>query len=221
MKSKAGAAMAEKKLPVIKTAAIAWRDAFRAIEVMPAVAGIASVLYHVMSLAISAINGNPYALGSWNEASARLSDRDRDRAADGGCAEEPPGPSGRHGHAARLPAWPARGGTISTSTTAACMCAAPRAGKPPSIQSAARRSGPCGGSSAPEQPMVLTTRKDFPADNLPQFIDYVKKNGANLQFGSAGTGTTTHLGCALLNAVIGVNITHVPYRGGGPAANDL
>jgi tripartite-type tricarboxylate transporter receptor subunit TctC len=69
--------------------------------------------------------------------------------------------------------------------------------------------------------MVLTTRKDFPADNLPQFIDYVKKNGANLQFGSAGTGTTTHLGCALLNAVIGVNITHVPYRGGGPAANDL
>ena len=72
-----------------------------------------------------------------------------------------------------------------------------------------------------EQPMVLTTRKDFPADNLPQFIDYVKKNGANLQFGSAGTGTTTHLGCALLNAVIGVKITHVPYRGGGPAANDL
>ena len=54
--------MAEKKPPVIKTAAIAWRDAFRAIEVMPAVAGIASVLYHVMSLAISAINANPYAL---------------------------------------------------------------------------------------------------------------------------------------------------------------
>src|SRR6516164_3172074 len=72
-----------------------------------------------------------------------------------------------------------------------------------------------------EQPMVLTTRKDFPADNLPQFIDYVKKNGANLQFGSAGAGTTTHLGCALLNAVIGVKVTHVPYRGGGPAANDL
>jgi tripartite-type tricarboxylate transporter receptor subunit TctC len=72
-----------------------------------------------------------------------------------------------------------------------------------------------------EQPMVLTTRKDFPADNLPQFIDYVKKNSANPHFGSAGTGSTTHLGCALLNAVIGVKITHVPYRGGGPAANDL
>jgi tripartite-type tricarboxylate transporter receptor subunit TctC len=72
-----------------------------------------------------------------------------------------------------------------------------------------------------EQPMVLTTRKDFPADNLPQFIDYVKKNSAKLQFGSAGTGTTTHLGCALLNAVIGVKVTHVPYRGGGPATNDM
>jgi len=72
-----------------------------------------------------------------------------------------------------------------------------------------------------EQPMVLTARKDFPADNLPQFIDYVKKNSAKLQFGSAGAGTTTHLGCALLNAVIDVKVTHVPYRGGGPAANDL
>jgi tripartite-type tricarboxylate transporter receptor subunit TctC len=72
-----------------------------------------------------------------------------------------------------------------------------------------------------EQPMVLSTRKDFPANNLPEFIDYVKKNSAKLQFGSAGAGTTTHLGCALLNAVIGVHVTHVPYRGGGPAANDL
>jgi tripartite-type tricarboxylate transporter receptor subunit TctC len=72
-----------------------------------------------------------------------------------------------------------------------------------------------------EQPMVLSPRKDFPANNLPEFIDYVKKNSAKLQFGSAGAGTTTHLGCALLNAVIGVHITHVPYRGGGPAANDL
>jgi tripartite-type tricarboxylate transporter receptor subunit TctC len=72
-----------------------------------------------------------------------------------------------------------------------------------------------------EQPMVLTTRKDFLADNLPRFIDYVKKDSAKLQFGSAGAGTATHLGCALLNAVIGVKVTHVPYRGGGPAANDL
>jgi tripartite-type tricarboxylate transporter receptor subunit TctC len=72
-----------------------------------------------------------------------------------------------------------------------------------------------------EQPMVLNARRDFPADDLPAFIAYVKANSAKLQFGSAGAGTTTHLGCALLNAAIGVNVTHVPYRGGGPAANDL
>jgi tripartite-type tricarboxylate transporter receptor subunit TctC len=72
-----------------------------------------------------------------------------------------------------------------------------------------------------EQPMVLTTRKDLPVENLRDFIEYVKQNSAKLQFGSAGPGTTTHLGCALLNSTIGVNVTHVPYRGGGPAANDL
>jgi tripartite-type tricarboxylate transporter receptor subunit TctC len=72
-----------------------------------------------------------------------------------------------------------------------------------------------------EQPMVLTTRKDLPVENLREFIEYVKQNSAKLQFGSAGAGTTTHLGCALLNSAIGVNVTHVPYRGGGPAANDL
>jgi tripartite-type tricarboxylate transporter receptor subunit TctC len=42
-----------------------------------------------------------------------------------------------------------------------------------------------------------------------------------MQYGSAGVGSTTHLACALLNARIGVEVTHVPYRGGGPVANDL
>jgi tripartite-type tricarboxylate transporter receptor subunit TctC len=72
-----------------------------------------------------------------------------------------------------------------------------------------------------EQPMVLNARKDIPAGSLAEFIAYAKANSGKLQFGSAGAGTTTHLGCVLLNAAIGVNVTHVPYRGGGPAANDL
>jgi tripartite-type tricarboxylate transporter receptor subunit TctC len=72
-----------------------------------------------------------------------------------------------------------------------------------------------------EQPMVLIARKDFPANNLAEFIQYAKNNSGKLQFGSAGAGTTTHLGCALLNSVVGISVTHVPYRGGGPAANDL
>jgi tripartite-type tricarboxylate transporter receptor subunit TctC len=72
-----------------------------------------------------------------------------------------------------------------------------------------------------QQPMVLIARKSFPANNLAEFIDYVKKNGGKLQFGSAGVGSTTHLGCALLNSVIGAKVTHVPYRGGGPASLDV
>jgi tripartite-type tricarboxylate transporter receptor subunit TctC len=72
-----------------------------------------------------------------------------------------------------------------------------------------------------EQPMVLLTRKDFPAGNLQEFIAYVKSNSDKVKFGSAGVGSSTHLGCAVLNARIGVATTHVPYRGGGPAAQDL
>jgi len=72
-----------------------------------------------------------------------------------------------------------------------------------------------------DQPMVLEGRKDLPADNLVEFVALLKRNGPKMQYGSAGVGTTTHLACALLNARIGVDVTHVPYRGGGPAANDL
>ena len=72
-----------------------------------------------------------------------------------------------------------------------------------------------------EQPMVLEGRKDLPASTFTEFITLLKENGAKMQFGSAGVGSTTHLSCALINAKVGVDITHVPYRGGGPAANDL
>jgi tripartite-type tricarboxylate transporter receptor subunit TctC len=72
-----------------------------------------------------------------------------------------------------------------------------------------------------EQPMVLVARKNFPAATFKDFIAYVKANAARLQFGSAGAGTTTHLSCALINSAIGANVTHVPYRGGGPALNDV
>jgi tripartite-type tricarboxylate transporter receptor subunit TctC len=72
-----------------------------------------------------------------------------------------------------------------------------------------------------EQPMVLEVRKDLPANTVPEFVALLKANGVKMQYGSAGAGTTTHLACSLLNAKIGVNITHVPYRGSAPAANDL
>jgi tripartite-type tricarboxylate transporter receptor subunit TctC len=72
-----------------------------------------------------------------------------------------------------------------------------------------------------EQPMVLEARKDLPANTVPEFAALLKASGGKMQYGSAGAGSTTHLACSLLNARIGANVTHVPYRGSAPAANDL
>jgi tripartite-type tricarboxylate transporter receptor subunit TctC len=72
-----------------------------------------------------------------------------------------------------------------------------------------------------DQPIVVLARNDLPINNLPEFITYMKANQARMQFGSAGTGTTTHLACVLLNAAAGVNVTHIPYRGAVQAMQDL
>jgi tripartite-type tricarboxylate transporter receptor subunit TctC len=72
-----------------------------------------------------------------------------------------------------------------------------------------------------EQPTVLVTRKDLPPNTLPEFIAYAKANQAKMQYGSAGAGSANHLACVLLDAAIGVNVTHVPFRGGGPAMQEL
>ena len=72
-----------------------------------------------------------------------------------------------------------------------------------------------------EVPIVLITRRDLPVNDLPEFIAYAKANQTKMQYGSAGAGSATHLGCVLLNYLIGVDITHVPYRGTGPAMQDL
>ena len=65
-------------------------------------------------------------------------------------------------------------------------------------------------------PIALIARKDLPVKDFKEFVAYAKANQAKMQFGSAGAGSATHLGCVLLNYMIGVNITHVPYRGTGP-----
>ena len=69
--------------------------------------------------------------------------------------------------------------------------------------------------------LVLITRNDLAADSLQQFIAHARANQGKMQFASGGTGTSSHIGCVLLNQTIGVDITHVPYRGGGPAMADL
>ena len=70
-----------------------------------------------------------------------------------------------------------------------------------------------------EQPLVLVTRKDFPAKNLQEFIAYAKRNPTT--YGSGGPGSVTHLGCVLLSSAMGANPTHIPYKGTGPAMLDL
>jgi tripartite-type tricarboxylate transporter receptor subunit TctC len=72
-----------------------------------------------------------------------------------------------------------------------------------------------------EVPIALLVRKDLPVNNLKEFVEYAKKNQSQMQFGSAGAGSATHLGCVVLNSAMGTNITHVPYKGTGPAMQDL
>jgi tripartite-type tricarboxylate transporter receptor subunit TctC len=73
-----------------------------------------------------------------------------------------------------------------------------------------------------ELPIVLIARKDLPANDLKEFAAYAKENQDKMQFGSAGAGAATHLGCVVVNQALGTNnITHVPYPGTGPAMTDL
>jgi tripartite-type tricarboxylate transporter receptor subunit TctC len=72
-----------------------------------------------------------------------------------------------------------------------------------------------------ESARILIARKDLPVSNLREFIAYAKAHQANMQYGSAGVGSGTHLPCALLNTAMGVDIVHVPYRGAGNAMQDL
>lgn len=72
-----------------------------------------------------------------------------------------------------------------------------------------------------ETPIALITRNDLPVSSLKEFVAYAKANESKMTYGSAGAGSATHLGCVVLNTALGTNITHVPYRGTGPAMQDL
>jgi tripartite-type tricarboxylate transporter receptor subunit TctC len=70
------------------------------------------------------------------------------------------------------------------------------------------------------QPLVLIARKDLPAESLQQFTRHLKAN-KTVSFGSAGAGSSSHLGCVMLNLAIGTEVAHVPYRGVAPAIQDM
>jgi tripartite-type tricarboxylate transporter receptor subunit TctC len=68
---------------------------------------------------------------------------------------------------------------------------------------------------------VLIARKDFPANHFNAFIAHAKTHQAAMQYGSAGAGSGSHTCAILLDGAMGTKITHVPYRGAGPAMQDL
>ena len=70
-------------------------------------------------------------------------------------------------------------------------------------------------------PIVIVTRKDFPANNLREFVDYVRKNQDKVNEAHAGSGSLMHTTCSLLQSIMGTKTARVAYRGGGPALNDL
>ena len=72
-----------------------------------------------------------------------------------------------------------------------------------------------------EQPEVLVVRKDFPANNLKEFIAYAKANEGKLNMGHAGVGSVSHVGCLLLNSAIGIKPTAVPFTGTAPVVNAM
>ena len=72
-----------------------------------------------------------------------------------------------------------------------------------------------------EIPLILITRKDFPASTFEEFVAYAKANQTKMNYGSAGVGSAAHLGCVMLDRAMGTSITHVPYRGTAPAMQDL
>ena len=70
-------------------------------------------------------------------------------------------------------------------------------------------------------PMTLLSRKDFPADNFQELRDYVKKNPEKVSLANAGVGAVSQLCGMLFMHQLGVKLTTVPYKGAGPAMNDL
>jgi tripartite-type tricarboxylate transporter receptor subunit TctC len=70
-------------------------------------------------------------------------------------------------------------------------------------------------------PNVMVLHPSFPAKTVPEFIAYAKANPGRISMASAGNGTPSHVSGELFKMMAGINMVHVPYRGGGPALTDL
>lgn len=70
-------------------------------------------------------------------------------------------------------------------------------------------------------PAVIVARKDFPANDLREFVSYLKKNAKNVKQAHGGIGASSHMACVMFNTAVGVEPLLVAYRGTGPAMNEL
>lgn len=70
-------------------------------------------------------------------------------------------------------------------------------------------------------PNILTARKNFFSQDVKELLDAFRKEPRKYTYASAGFGTTLHLSGEMMNAMAGVEVMHVPYKGAGPALNDL
>jgi tripartite-type tricarboxylate transporter receptor subunit TctC len=70
-------------------------------------------------------------------------------------------------------------------------------------------------------PLVLVVHPSLPVKSIPDLIKYAKDNPGKLSYASSGTGTTLHLSGEMLKSMTGIAMTHVPYKGGPPALNDV
>ncbi len=70
-------------------------------------------------------------------------------------------------------------------------------------------------------PLILTANNDFAPKDVKQLIDYAKANPGKISYGSSGVGAAAHLTTELFKQTVGVEMTHVPYRGTAPALQDL
>ena len=71
------------------------------------------------------------------------------------------------------------------------------------------------------QPVVLATRKGFPANNLKEFVTYAKANADKLNMAHAGIGSVSHTSCLILHHEIGIKTTMVPFTGTAPVLNAM
>jgi tripartite-type tricarboxylate transporter receptor subunit TctC len=132
--------------------------------------------------------------------------------------EYKPGASGLLG-ARQVITSPADGYTLMLASTGAILSVAASQGIGPKDYEVTRELAPISLVAAPAY--ILVVNPSVPVKNAAELIAYAKANPGKLSYGSSGVGTASHLSGALFGQQAGVNLLHVPYRGTGPAVNDL